>query len=474
MKTRLVSLWDSFRSSFWFVPSLMAVGAFAMALGMIMLDQSARGTWIETLGWAYTGGPEGARTLLSTVAGSVITVAGTVFSITIAALTLASTQFGPRMLRSFIRDTGNQIVLGTFIATFLYCLLVLRTVRGAGEQGSGSSGFVPNLSVTLGIVLAVVSLGVLIYFIHHVASSVQANHLIAVIGGELDSAIDRLFPGTIGHAAQETGKTEADARKDIPADFEQRARQVLSTDTGYLQAIDDELLLRVAGKRNLVVRLNHHPGEWVVRGNLLAHAWPGEQVDKELTEALNEAFILGNRRTLVQDIEFPVQQLVEIALRALSPAINDPFTAVSCVDRLGASLCRLAHTPFPSPFRYDDAGQLRVIAEPITFASLVDTAFSPIRQYGRTSSLVTNRLLETIALIAAHVAGRGRPEDCAALRRQADRIECGCREGLADEADREEVYARHRAALQALTETKCDEAAAGAAAPGTTETISEP
>ncbi len=454
MKIRLVSIWEAFRTSFWFVPTVMAFGTLGFALGMVALDRAAEGTWLQRSGWIYRGGPEGARTLLSTVAGSVITVAGTVFSITIAALTLASSQFGPRMLHSFIRDTGNQITLGTFVATFLYCLVVLRTVRTAGEDVILTQAFVPHLSVTVGVLLAVLSLGVLIYFIHHVASSVQASHLIAVIGDDLDQAIDRLFPGTVGRPAHEHGKSDAGARQDIPADFEESARPVLSAGTGYLQAVDEERLLQIASEQDVVLRLNHHPGEWVVRGNLLADAWPGGRVGPALTDELNQSFLLGARRTLTQDVEFPVNQLVEIALRALSPAINDPFTAMACVDRLGAALCHLAHMPFPSPYRYDAAGRLRVIAEPVTYASLVNTALGPIREYGSTSSLVSGRLLETIALIAGHAGGAVRPEDLAALRRQADWIDEGCRERLCTAADRREVHARYRAALAALDEAE--------------------
>ncbi len=151
--------------------------------------------WVDKLGWIYTRGPDGARAVLSTIAGSMITVAGVVFSVTIVALSLASNQFGPRLLRNFMRDRGNQIVLGTFVATYLYCLLVMRTV-----QGMDGSQFVPHLSVTVAILMAVASLGVLIYFIHHVAVSIQAPELIANVAHELHEAIDRLFPEELGYA----------------------------------------------------------------------------------------------------------------------------------------------------------------------------------------------------------------------------------------------------------------------------------
>lgn len=173
---RLANLWESLRTSYWFVPTLMTAGGVALSFASVHLDERVNYKWVRTVGWIWAGGAEGARQVLSTIAGSMITVAGVAFSITIVALTLASNQFGPRLLRNFVRDAGNQIVLGTFIATFVYCLLVLRTVRGEDD-----TEFVPYVSVTLGVAFALTSLGVLIYFIHHVAISIQAENLIASV-----------------------------------------------------------------------------------------------------------------------------------------------------------------------------------------------------------------------------------------------------------------------------------------------------
>jgi uncharacterized membrane protein len=198
MKAKLDHFLFQLRSSYWFVPSVMALLSIGVALGMIVVDQSVGEDGIQGYWWIYAGGPDGARAVLATVAGSIISVAGVTFSIKIAALTLASQQFGPRLLRNFMADRGNQFVLGTFIATFLYCLLVLRTVRSWED-----AEFVPHLSVTLGVLLAVASLGVLIYFIHHIAASIQASNVIARVSGELQAAIDRLFPEDLGHGPAE-------------------------------------------------------------------------------------------------------------------------------------------------------------------------------------------------------------------------------------------------------------------------------
>jgi len=440
MKGRVFAVWDALRTSFWFVPALMVLASIALAYLLTSLDARLQPTELAGLGWIYTGSAEGARSMLSTIAGSMLTVAGLSFSITIAALTLASSQFGPRLLRNFMRDTGNQVVLGTFIAGYIYCLLVLRTVRG-GENNA----FVPQLSVTVGVGMALAGVAVLIYFIHHIAQSIQAAHLIARVGEDLDEAIDHLFPERIGHVEPEGKGPAADAR--LPLGFDHDARPVPAGAGGYLQTVDDDQLMATATDEDVVVRLVHRPGDWVIQGSTLAEVWPAGHAGSNLVARINDVFVLGMQRTEAQDVEFPVRQLVEIAVRALSPGINDPHTAMMCIDRLGASLCRLGDRTFPSPYRYDDAGQLRVIARPVTWAGIVDMAFNEIRQYGRSSAAVTLRLLETIARTAERVTDA---EGRAALLRQAMMIERGSHAGLPEEQDRQDVYERYQDVLRVL------------------------
>jgi uncharacterized membrane protein len=369
-----------------------------------------------------------------------ITVVGLVFSLTLVALSLASSQFGSRLLRNFMRDTTNQVVLGTFVATFLYCLLVLRTIRRADE-----SAFVPHLSVTLGVLLAVASLVVLIYFIHHIAISIQADEVIARVGAELLQGIDRLFPEQIGQGAP--GYDTAGTDGGLPEGFEREACPVAADGDGYLQLIDTDRLMELATREDLLLRVERRPGHYVVVGCPLLLVWPGERVNDQLVEQVNSAFLLGSQRTSVQDIEHAVNQLVEIAVRALSPGINDPFTAVTCVDRLGSALSRLAQRETPSPYRRDGQNKLRVVTPPTTFVGVVDAAFDQIRQYSRSSAAVTIRLLETIAVIAGATR---RPEDRAALRRHAKMIARGGREGLPEEEDRRSVEERYQVASRLL------------------------
>jgi len=427
--------WNRVRSSFWFVPAVMAGVAVASAFVSVTVDERMTEWLALNLGWTFTGGAEGASAVLGIVAGSMITVAGVVFSMTLVVLSLASAQLGPRLLRSFMRDTSTQVVLGTFIATFLYCLLVLRTIRRAEEVT-----FVPHLSVTVGVLLAVASVGVLIFFIHHVCVAIQANEIAARVAKELIERIDHLFPKHIGPGAQGILTEPPDAG--FLEAFNQEARPVAAAGDGYLQFMDGEDLLALAVDEDLVLRLEQKPGDYVVAGCPVALVWPGSRVTDRLTSQIQSLFVLGHQRTSDQDIEFAVNQLVEIAVRALSPGLNDPFTAITCVDYLGAAFSRLATRDMPSPYRHDRQKQLRVIAPTTTFPAVMDAAFNQIRQYGRTSAAVTIRLLETIAVVAVFVH---QPEDRAALLRHAEMIARGAREGLPEGEDRRAVEERYQA-----------------------------
>lgn len=439
---KLSKLWDSLHSSYWFIPTLFAVGAIILAFTTLNLDRTgASPSWW----WIYTGGTDGARSVLSAVASSMVSVVATAFSITIVALQLAASNFGPRLLRNFMKDTGNQVVLGTFIATFIYSLLVLRTIRGDADE---YNKFVPQLSITIGILLAIASIGVLIYFIHHASTIIQASHIITQVSDELDKAIDRLFPEKIGYPSSQPQRQIGE----IPANFDLEACAVTATSNGYLQAIDDEELMKITTKYNLLLRLETQPGKFIVKGSEMMMVFPGERVNNNLKKQINDAFILGKERTEYQDIEFPINQLVEIALRAISPGINDPFTAIRCIDRLSAGLSRLAQSDFPSPYRYDKNHNLRIIAEPIKFENLVDLAFNQIRSYAQSDAAVTIRLLEAIATIATYTHN---PKYQVILRQHADMIERGSHEGLSEENDRQDIQKRYQIIINLSAKTTC-------------------
>jgi len=427
----IVKYAEKLRASFWFLPTLMAVGAVFMSVGLVALDEVVTDEWLHAWRWVYSGGAQGASAVLQTIAGSMITIAGVVFSLTLVALSLASSQYGSRLLRNFMRDTMTQLVLGTFVATFLYCLLVLRTIRRA-EEG----GFVPHLSVTMGVLFAIASLWVLIYFIHHVAVSIQADEMVARVSDDLNAGIDRLFP-ELGQAVD----ADSPERAGVPADFSQRAAPLGAPGDGYLQIVDLDALLRAARDADVILRLERRPGQYVVRGYPLVRAWPGDHVSAKLTDAVSAAFVLGSQRTSVQDVEFALQELVEIAVRALSPGINDPFTAIVCVDRIGTALSRLARRQIPSPYRTDEDHKLRIIAPPATFAGIVDGAFNAIRQASAGSVMVTVRLLEVIEIVAT--AASLSDDQKAVLAHHADMIARGGRAGGLDQHDRLDIEARY-------------------------------
>lgn len=339
-----------------------------------------------------------------------------------------------------MRDLGNQVVLGTFVSTFVYCLLVLRTVRG-GDR----TEFVPYVSVTLGVAFALTSLGVLIYFIHHVATSIQADSLIASVADELEEAIEEMFPERLGEPGPELERPE-EARD---AAMEGEGLAIASHHSGYIQGLDDEELMEIACEEDLLLRLDRSPGRFIAAGGTLAHAFASGRAGDAAADRIRSAFILGRRRTPTQDPEYAVHQLVEIAVRALSPSVNDPFTTMTCLDWLGAALGELAGRKVPSPFRYDGQGRLRVIAKGPDFGGMADAAFNQIRQYGSGSVSVILRLLDTIAAVGERVR---RPQDRACLRVHANKAARDARVTLVNESDRREVEERHAATLRVLGE----------------------
>jgi uncharacterized membrane protein len=396
VKTRIFNIWNSFRSSYWFVPTIMAILAIVIAVVTTNIDAALPQEAARRLGWLYSGGAEGARSILSTVAGSMITIAGVVFSITIVVLSLTSTQFGPRLLSNFMRDTGTQVVLGIFIAAFVYCLFVLRVIRAAA-----AGSFIPHLSVTFAFIMALAGSAVLIYFIHHIAASIQADSIITSVYHDLEATIDRLFPEE--NEKREEEPDEKEIIEVLPDDFERLALQERSRRSGYLQAIDLDGLEKMAKKQDLILRLHFRPGQFVPEGAELISVWPPSNWTRELSGTLVSSFILGRQRTHEQDMEYALKQLVEIALRALSPGINDPFTAMTCIDWLCAAVGRVSLRKFPSSLRYDDDGKLRLVLVPLSFAEIVDAAFGQLRHAAAHHVQVILKLLDAVIAIAPNI-----------------------------------------------------------------------
>ena len=453
LSARALDAWDDVRSSYWFIPSLMTLGAVVLALVLTEVDRGLGPEWVETVAFLREGNkPDGARSFLSTVAGSMIGVAGVTFSITIASVVYATGQYGPRLLSNFMDDRGNQVTLGTFIATFLYCLLVLRTIRSAEEGGGAAMGggeFVPHVAILVGLGLTLASVGVFIFFIHHVPESIHVSNLVAGVGRDLLGRTETLFPERIGGGPTTRDADEdGDAEASLPDGFFEDARRVRSGTAGYVRGIDSDALLELATRHDLVVRVRHRPGDFAAEGDPLVLAWPPGRATDEAADGICTAFAWGAQRSARQDVRFLVNELVEIAARALSPGVNDPFTAISCLDWLSAALKALADRDFPEPARYDDDGALRVVAEPTTFGEFVEAVYSQLRPYVATDRNAALYALRTIG----EVAGRAtEPSQRADLRAQADALLQGASDALALDADRRDVRDRHREVARILS-----------------------
>jgi uncharacterized membrane protein len=346
-----------------------------------------------------------------------------VFSIMIVTLTLASTQFGPRMLRNFIRDRGTQVTLGTFVATFFYATLVLISIGGT------SGRFVPHLSITVAVILVAVSMGVLIYFIHHIAISIQLPRVIHTIARDLSKAIDT--ESTVVGPAAEAGPSVAELMRRMA----EGGGTVGAPSSGYLQFIQYEALVGLATEKGAVIRLLRRPGHFVVSGQPMALVWP-PQAAPGVSDALRRAHVSGPTRTLAQDLPFAVDQLVEIAIRALSPAVNDTFTALTCIDWLGESLCKVSAGWHPVRVHRDSHGFVRLITAHISYERLVERAFEKIRQAGYGMPAVMIRQLESLTNIMEHTRTAEQRE---LLLAQARMIYTASEESVHEPADRADV-----------------------------------
>ncbi|GGD91440.1 hypothetical protein GCM10011515_08870 [Tsuneonella deserti] len=374
------------RSSYWFIPSMMAIIAIGLGVVMIWVDARFSHGWIEGLSWYQQVRPEGAREILSTIAGSMITVAGVVFSITIVALSYASSQYGPRVLTNFMSDRGNTITLGTFIATFLYCLVVLRTIRG------GDDAFVPQYAVFVAMLLAGCSIGVLIYFIHHVPQSIHINHVVARIGEQLIADTSERFPARIGLKPDGSHVGHA-----VPATH---TVQVFSNEAGYIQSIDEDGILGLATQADALIKLELGPGDFTSAGRTLAEVTYWKRWDQERSDQLRACLTVGKKRTPENDLLFLVSELVEIAARALSPGVNDPMTAVTCLDWLGAGGAELAGREMPDAVRVDEAGRPRVIVQPNSFSEFLAESFSRLRSYVAGDVIASLHFLDVIGILS--------------------------------------------------------------------------
>lgn len=377
MQLNLFKIYYNLSASYWFIPTVMVICAILTSFFANYIDNSILGTWMSDVGYFYLNQPEGARAVLSTIAGSMITVAGVVFSMTMVAVSFASAQFGPRLIGNFMRDRGNQITLGTFISTYVYCLLILRSIR-EGTDAENVVMYVPHFSILLALVFAMLSVGVLIFYIHHIPERINISNIISDVSNEALGMLDELFPQKIGGTVKESGKaTKYKSTEDLHTLFLD-AQGVESKTNGYILAINSKDLIEVAEKHDLIIKLQYRPGDFVFKGETLLLT---TKVSEEIEKDLLACFSYGKERTSNQNIMFLMDELVEIMARALSPGINDPFTAIMCMNWQKCILHRVAHLSPPDSYRYDSNNNLRVIVYPVNFELLASNVFDKTRQY---------------------------------------------------------------------------------------------
>lgn len=415
------------RTDLWLTPTLILAGA------MVVFGVSQQLDWANHTGrltlptWLDQGSASDARDLLSATAGAIITTLGLVLSITVLTLSIAASQFGQRLLRRYMRDRGTQVCIGIFAATFVFSLLTLLSVTSRPHEKE----YVPWLSIWISTLGALTCIIALIYYINHVANSIQVNNVLAELAHEFRWAIhNNRWP-------------ERPLGRSLPA--VQPSIALAATSTGYIQSIDYEALAAAATEAGAVVRFLFRPGEFIFEGTTLAVAEVRKLPLHQLQDALARAVRIGVRRTLRQDPEFAIAQVVEIALRAMSPGVNDPNTAVTCVNWLADSL-RVRSKYFPNAGHVDQRGNVRVIEKLESFERVVELAFDPIRQVARNSPMLSIAMLDSIASVGPLVQiAHGRE----ALQNEADLV----LEGLSRDAvtqDRKNVEAARCRAGEAL------------------------
>jgi uncharacterized membrane protein len=445
---KLRKLWFDTVDSLWFVPGLLTLSGGTLAVLLVRYNDQILGDIdAEDVWWVFGGSPGGAMSVLEAISGSIITVTGVVFSVTIIALQLASSQFTPRVLRQFMADRANQLVLGVFIATFTYSLIVLRTVR-TGEIGDE---FVPAVAVTGAVLLALASIAFLIFFINHLARSIQAAIVIDAVTGDTTKVLAGVFPSMI-----EDGESEADrSAESLTPESSAEPLDVYAARAGYVQAVERQALCRLAAERDIFIRLEVEIGAHLLPGQIMMKVWPGganggertvlsDRRDDGLLDELKDAVVLGIERTPHQDLKHGVIELLDIAVKGLSPSINDPTTAINAIQHIGQLLLDLAWRERGDRAYTDDEGGVRLVVRRPRLDDVVGLAFDQIRHYGAGNAAVAIALIDTLAELSALSPANAR----APFLGQLHAVIRTARSRIDDEGDSERVQRAAAAALQ--------------------------
>jgi uncharacterized membrane protein len=430
---RLRALWANITDSLWLLPSLLTIAGGALAILLVSQSDAiidALGVEATDVWWLFGGSSEGAKSVLESISGSIITVTGVVFSVTIIALQLASSQFTPRVLRQFMADRGNQSVLGVFIGTFTYTLLVQRTIRGDGTD----EAFVPAVAVTGAVILALTSIGFFIYFINHLARSIQASVVIDAATKSTLRVLHSVFPEAADAGSVELAPSADDIVTELGLDSV-AATEVTAPRAGYLQGIDREYLRKAAEEHDLVVCMEVEIGTYLLPGFVVMRVWPRRRVAQEELDDLCSALVLGLERTPLQDLKHGIIELMDIAVKGLSPSINDPTTAVNAIQRISEVLLAFAQRVRGDSVTKDEDGNIRVIVRRARLDDVVALAFNQIRHYGAANPTVMIALIDSLAMLMALAPEIARP----AFADQLQRVIATAESSIDDAGDRERL-----------------------------------
>lgn len=439
MMERLTNILDRLRSSLWLIPGTMSLAAFALAYYLLFSGWAFSSRVIDRLWWLFGGDSDTARDLLSTLLSGMITMTSLVVSITMVVLSLAAGQLGPRLIWIFIRDRQIQVVLGLFIATIVYLLVILRSVDGALGEGG-----VPHFAVTVGSGLTLACLFALLFHVHKVSRLIISDTVVSIVSDSLQHAI--------GHLPE---KTERRAESGGAVSFPHREAVSLGRG-GYVQVVDYGALCRIARQHDLFLEVDVRAGHFALAEGGAVRAHAARALSEETRAAIRNAFVLGRDRTPAQDLEYSIRQLVEIAVRALSPGINDPLTAITAVHHLGAAVETIGHRVLPSAEHVDEEGRLRVRATTTTYEGLTDAAFNQIRQAAADTPSVLIAMAQIFAQLAQVVRN---PALRDALLRQAEALN-RAGEALPEPIDREAFRAAIEPVWAALRNRAGEPAAA--------------
>jgi uncharacterized membrane protein len=442
MKMPLISraagrnIWARMKVNFLLIPGIMALGAVLLAWSMFWLDGQIPNEVLNTSPFVISGTVSELRGFLFAMATTVLTTAGVVFTLLTLPLSTVAAQYGSRLLRIFLGDRTTQVVLGMFVATFFYCITGAMIIPPTEIFAEG-----PQITTSIGLYFLVISFISLIVLIHHISIMLQAPNIAAVTGADLMEVVREMnvAENSGGEDPLQTGKGLPDLWMEAETPHSIRGSKV-----GYIQYVDTGYILPLAEKKGIVIRFEHKPGDFIWPGRVIALVWPADAVDKKLDTEIKKTVHLGNQRTPTQDVEYAVNQLTEMAVRAMSPAINDPFTAMTCLDYIGDGLAVFAKRGERSPHIYDSHGNLRLVFDPVTFDGVLSTAFDMLRHASRDNGSVLLHMLKTIDVISLETKS---PDARQNLLRHVSLIQMESENGSLIEEDRQSIQ-RSSEALQ--------------------------